>query len=408
MKELVAIFIALSALIIGSITDLKKREVPDWLNYGLMFVGFALALIAGIIDNDFAYFLESAVGFIFFFLLGSLLFYTGQWGGGDTKMLMGLGALVGIELSFKIPQNIQDAPFMIIFVGLTLVSGAFYGTLWTIFMAFKNRRLFIEEFKKRLSAKWIIFLKYLCLLLVFIVAIVFWTIDDLLLKMSFLLIGVSIPLLFYLSIAIKSIEKVCMIKKVSPSSLTEGDWIEEEIMGDKTKVFGKKVLSESDIKKIKKIKSKYYVDVKRKFLIIRLKKRVHIRLLKTGDILLEKIDSPLKLNSGLLKKSDIDRVKNIGLYTFNTPKIRKSFMFMTYKTEFDEDSVKAGDELLNDLYFGEYISGPKDLGISKQNIARLVKYQKENKIKQVTIKEGIPFVPSFLIAFIATIFLFYL
>lgn len=33
---LLSTILAFSALIIGSITDLRTREVPDWVNYGLL------------------------------------------------------------------------------------------------------------------------------------------------------------------------------------------------------------------------------------------------------------------------------------------------------------------------------------------------------------------------------------
>ena len=53
----------------------------------------------------------------------------------------------------------------------------------------------------------------------------------------------------------------------------------------------------------------------------------------------------------------------------------------------------------------EYICGPKDLGISKEQIATLLKLKK-SKIytKKIEIKIGIPFVPSFLIAYLISYF----
>ncbi|PIO05594.1 hypothetical protein COT47_04145, partial [Candidatus Woesearchaeota archaeon CG08_land_8_20_14_0_20_43_7] len=48
----------------------------------------------------------------------------------------------------------------------------------------------------------------------------------------------------------------------------------------------------------------------------------------------------------------------------------------------------------------KYICGPKDLGIEKKQIAILLKH----KVKKVLVREGIPFVPSFLIAFIVNVF----
>ncbi|MFH1212052.1 MAG: hypothetical protein V1659_03945, partial [Candidatus Woesearchaeota archaeon] len=58
-----------------------------------------------------------------------------------------------------------------------------------------------------------------------------------------------------------------------------------------------------------------------------------------------------------------------------------------------------------DVFVGKKrICGPKDLGISRQQIAMLLKYKKAKKISEIRIKEGLPFVPSFLAGFIITIF----
>ena len=56
------------------------------------------------------------------------------------------------------------------------------------------------------------------------------------------------------------------------------------------------------------------------------------------------------------------------------------------------DDVKHGKKV---------ICSPKDLGISKAQIAEL----KKLKIKSVVVKEGIPFVPSFLLSFLVTMYI---
>ena len=49
------------------------------------------------------------------------------------------------------------------------------------------------------------------------------------------------------------------------------------------------------------------------------------------------------------------------------------------------------------------MTGPKDLGISKSKIRKLVEFYKKGKVRKILIKEGIPFVPSFLMAYIFTL-----
>ena len=52
---------------------------------------------------------------------------------------------------------------------------------------------------------------------------------------------------------------------------------------------------------------------------------------------------------------------------------------------------------------GKKICGPKDLGVSKKQIEKLLDYEKKGRINEIQIKEGIPFIPSFLIAYVYTL-----
>ena len=72
----------------------------------------------------------------------------------------------------------------------------------------------------------------------------------------------------------------------------------------------------------------------------------------------------------------------------------------------DPEKLTEGDWIVNDVKVdGKYICGPKDLGIEMQQIKKLIALKKRGKIRKVLMKEGIPFVPSFLLAFAVTIFL---
>ena len=66
--------------------------------------------------------------------------------------------------------------------------------------------------------------------------------------------------------------------------------------------------------------------------------------------------------------------------------------------------LTEGDWIVNDIKVdGKRICGPKDLGIEKEQIKNLISYYRAGKIKKVLIKEGIPFVPSFLMGFVVTL-----
>jgi len=278
MPDLITFALSLIVLLIGSITDLKTREVPDWVNYGLIGTGFTVWFLYAIISSEWSFFVNSLIGFGAFFIFALIMFYSGQWGGGDSKMIMGLGALIGLDISFK------QFPFILSFFINTLLVGAAYGFIWSFVLAIKNWRAFFKKTKEIFANRNIVRAKWFILGLIIAYMILFFIMDDYLLKLAvsgFILVAI---LTFYLWIFVKAIEQTCMYKYVAPEKLTEGDWIAK----------------------------------------------------------------PVK-------------------------------------------------------YKGKVICSPKDLGILKKQITLLKRY----KIEKVLIKEGIPFVPSFLMAFLVSIYLLY-
>ena len=269
--------ISFVVLLIGSFTDLKTREVPDWLNYGLIISGIGLNLLFSAVYSNSSFIINSLVGLAVFFGIAYIMFYAGQWGVGDSKMLMGLGAMIGIDASFKTSQ------FIFGFFINALFIGAVYGLLWSIFLVFKGKKKFLREFNKILSEKKISAAKKIVLICVVLLLILFFLVGAGYIKVMLLSLALLILTAFYLWIFAKAIEKTSMYKLVEPSKLTEGDWIVKDVFVGK-----------------------------------------------------------------------------------------------------------------------EYICGPKDLGIEKKQIKRLIELYKQGRVKKILIKEGIPFVPSFLIAFAVT------
>ena len=275
---LIKFSIAFIVLLYGSITDLKTREVPDWINYGLIISGVALNGIFSAILSDWSYIIQSAIGLAIFFCIGWLMFYAGQWGGGDSKMLMGLGAMIGLNIKFDEPQ------FLAGFLINAMLVGAIYGLLWSMIIAAKNWKKFRINLSKVSKEKKIVVVKKIILTIVIIAAFSVLFVNDYMTKTALLGMALIIAISFYLWISIRAVEKISMLKYVEPMKLTEGDWIVKDI-----------------------------------------------------------------------------------------------------------------------VYNGKKIVGPKDLGIEKNQIKILIGLYKKGKIRKVLIKEGIPFVPSFFLAFIVTL-----
>jgi len=69
------------------------------------------------------------------------------------------------------------------------------------------------------------------------------------------------------------------------------------------------------------------------------------------------------------------------------------------------EQLTEGDWIAEDIVINDiYIAGPKDLGIEKMQILKLIELHKEGKIENVQIKQGIPFIPSFLITLLMSYF----
>lgn len=266
MQELIIIIVALSVLIIGSIQDLKKREVMDWLTIGLIFYALLLRLIFSVYKSDFNIILQGLIGLLICYIISLVLFYSGQWGGGDSKLLMGMGALLGHGTN------------LYIFTINIFLAGAFYGLIYSSYIAVKNWKNFKPEFIKLFKAN-IVIHRVLLLLAVIILVALMYTNPFYRLPMS--LIVLLCLSMFYLYVFTKSVEKGAMIKKYNPKQLTEGDWIVKDIVID-----------------------------------------------------------------------------------------------------------------------GKYITGPKELGITKKQIKIVQKLHKQNKIHYILVKEGIPFIPSFLFGYV--------
>ena len=269
--------IALTALVVASAIDIRTREVPDWLSYSLIFAGLGVRLIYSFVGWEKDIFLYGVYGFLIMFILSCLMYYTGQWGGGDSKMMMALGSVIGFELTAR--------SMLLAFLIMVIFAGSFYGFIYSAVIAIKNKSSLVPRLDK-LKEKYRGARKVILIACGTIIIISFFT--NVYLRIILLGFAFIMFITFHLFMFYKAVESVCMIKKVDPEELTEGDWIVKDIIVD-------------------------------------------------------------------------DKI----------------------------------------------VCGPKDMGISKEQIAKLIRFKKRKKLNKVLIKEGIPFVPSFLLAYLIILFLHY-
>ncbi len=273
--------VVLSFLAAAAINDLKKREVPNWVNYGLVAAGFGFAILQSIIAADWHFLLYSIVGAGIALAFAALMFYTGQWGGGDSKLMIGLGAILGLPFELASPFVSLESPLVAFFTNLVFIS-FFYAILVGGIMALRNRRKFARALSEQAKSSSV--LRKVVLGSAALSLIVALLAGDPAIRLALAALIIAMLLSLYLSMMAKAVEKSCMLKLVSPLKLTEGDWIAKDVF-----VSGKK------------------------------------------------------------------------------------------------------------------ICGPKDLGIEKKQIRQLIALYKRKKIRTVLVKEGIPFAPSFFVAYVATV-----
>lgn len=290
MIDLLLVFVGIIALLIGSYTDIQKREVPDSVSYGLIVCGLLLRLLIAIFSGKWIDFGYELGWFILFVAIAFLMFYTGQWGGADSKLLMGLGIVFAsypwsLRTYTGVIPNLS-IPFPVTLLFHIFLFGAIYGIIWSLVLAFRGWKSFRETYfrlsKEKTISNRIRKLALMCSFIFLFSGLVSMQYDSkiFLLLLSLFVISFALLLFLHSLIFAKAVEISCMIKTIPVNKLTEGDWIVEE--------------------------------------------------------------------------------------------------------------VKAK---------GKYICGPKDLGISMAQINLL----KKNRIKEVLVKEGIPFVPAFLVALIVSL-----
>lgn len=212
----------------ASVTDIRTREVPDLLSYGLIIFAVAYRLGEGLLAGSWLPVLDMLLGAFILGGVGLLMFFAGQWGGADTKLAVGLGALLGLWLGN------YDALFFLL---LLLFGGAVYGLGYTIMLAARNRKEFKKAFMKQLRERRTTLMRRGMLLAIFLLLV-----SLLFIPRSYvipvLVLLVTVYLFFYLWLLVRSVERGILIKRYPVGKLTEGDWILEDVKARGRRICG--------------------------------------------------------------------------------------------------------------------------------------------------------------------------
>ncbi|MEK6823845.1 MAG: prepilin peptidase [Nanoarchaeota archaeon] len=241
------IVLALVWMIFAVVQDLKKREIANWVNFSLIIFAlgfrFFYSLFNGTEDGTgFNFFFQGLIGLGIFFILGNLLYYCRMFAGGDAKLLFALGVILPFSDSFFVNLKV-----FVLFLILFLFAGALYGLFVSGALIFSHFKKFKGEFSKQFKQNKTLFILSLFLALFFIVL----GFSD-----GFMIyFGILIFILPYFYLSARSLDEVCMIKKISPENLTEGDWLYKDVrIGNKTIKKSWDGLTKKEIRILKKNK----------------------------------------------------------------------------------------------------------------------------------------------------------
>lgn len=229
--------LTLLVLFIASYTDLRNREVPDWLNYSFLFAALGIRFLFGFY-NGFFVLLSGIIGLAVCFIIAFLFYQTDQWGGGDSKLLMGLGVVIGIDFPLT-----EKSVHLFWFLLALLFLGSLYGLTWMLGMAVKKRSLFYPEFRKKIHQYRVLHRLLIAGTVIMIPSILFLP------PLLWIIMAISLGM-FYLLLFVGTMEEHFFLKIIPPQKLTEGDWLAEDIVINGRTFMDKKTIEKNDLQRI--------------------------------------------------------------------------------------------------------------------------------------------------------------
>lgn len=234
LVDVILVVIGVCWVLAACFSDIRTREVPDWLNFSLISLGLGVRLVYSLVYSDWNFFLYGLMGFFAAFVFGMLFYYAHVWGGGDSKLLMGLGAVFATAPFFVSSK----LPFFVVMLTNILVFGAIYGLMWALYLFVVNYKAVLVEAGKDFALSRQLRYSLMVFALALLLAAPF--IRDFFIRVFVFIIALSLVAYYFLYVIVKAIEKVTMCKRVSVSQLVLGDWICENVRANGKIICGPK------------------------------------------------------------------------------------------------------------------------------------------------------------------------
>ncbi len=228
-----AIVTGIAATFLASLEDLRTREVPNWLSYATAIVALFIGIVYSLTSMSFTPVLQVVAGLVAGDILGRVLYYTGQWGGGDAKLLRAMGGLFGLQL--------QLVPLFLVFVLNLFLAGAVFGVVWSVVLAVRHWERFSESFVETVQTEPFRTLRRVVIAVSFVLLVGIYFAE----RPFRLFMGLMVLIWFamlYLWAFVKSVEASSMFDQVPVKELVPGDWVAEDVEAD-----GEVIYEEGDL-----------------------------------------------------------------------------------------------------------------------------------------------------------------
>jgi len=249
--------VALLGSVVGGAYDLKTTEIPDIIPHAMIILALFLAIVESLIQHSYLPIFYSLVAGLPFLAFGFLLYYFGQWGGGDAKLLAAIVFLLPTKPNFLNFNFLL--PFPLTYLLNVLYVGAGYMILYALVLAFMEKKILREFFKRvEASATFFSLVALACFIAFFATNLYFTSVLDLEKDLFILLRNSVLPLVLFVSLIllwkfVRVVEDVGFKKRIPVSKLKVGDVLLESKRWDG--------ITEAELRKIKK-SGKKFVTIK--------------------------------------------------------------------------------------------------------------------------------------------------